>query len=41
MVTPDNFFIFTQKDKSKLEPISSEDLAKQAIDYARELEIII
>ena len=39
--TSDNYFVFKQKDHSKLEPINSVDLAQQAIHYARELEMII
>ncbi|KAF6035915.1 PSMD8 [Bugula neritina] len=41
VVTPDNHFIFKQKDHTILEPINSVDLAQQAISYARELEMII
>ncbi|XP_067929151.1 26S proteasome non-ATPase regulatory subunit 8-like [Watersipora subatra] len=41
VVTSDNHFVFKQKDHKVLEPINSLDLAQRAIDYARELEMII
>lgn len=38
----DNFFYFTPEVKSSEEPaIPSKELAEQAIEYARELEMIV
>ncbi|CAH0561009.1 unnamed protein product [Brassicogethes aeneus] len=37
----DNFFHFTSEEKKTHEPIPSAELAKQAVDYAKELEMIV
>lgn len=37
----DNFFHFTPEVQKNDEPIPSKELAEQAIDYARELEMIV
>lgn len=37
----DNFFHFTPEVPKNDEPIPSKELAEQAIDYARELEMIV
>lgn len=36
-----NFFHFTPEVKKSHEPIPSEELAQQAIEYAKELEMIV
>lgn len=36
-----NFFYFTPDTPKNDEPIPSVELAEQAIDYARELEMIV
>ncbi len=37
----DNFFYFTHEEKNEDEVIPSTSLAEQAIEYARELEMIV
>ncbi|CAH1159339.1 unnamed protein product [Phaedon cochleariae] len=37
----DNFFHFTPEEKKTHEPIPSRELAQQAIEYAKELEMIV
>ena len=37
----DNFFHFVPEVKKSTEPIPSIELAEQAIEYARELEMIV
>lgn len=37
----DNFFRFAPEEKKSDEPIPSKELAMQAIEYAKELEMIV
>ena len=40
-IQSDNFFYFQHEEKNKDEIIPATDLAQQAIEYARELEMIV
>jgi 26S proteasome regulatory subunit N12 len=40
-VGPDNFFHFVREEKTTDDSIPATELAKQTIDYAKELEMIV